>query len=192
MQSETTKDESLTQKLKDEFLKEGITSSDYLVEKAHQLLMTVQQRHGVGLVGEAFSGKSLVIKAAANAIGCKVKSILPKAMAEEELYGRWNKEGKFEDGELTAAIREFTTEETEEPRWILLDGPVDPEWVEPLNTVLDDNKKLLLPSHEMIPLKGNMRLIFDMDNVKHSTPAFVSRLGIISFEEEQSSWAWRV
>ena len=44
-------------------------------------------------------------------------------------------------------------------KWIILDGDVDPEWIESLNTVMDDNKVLTLVSSERIPLSNAMRLI---------------------------------
>jgi len=73
-------------------------------------------------------------------------------------------------------------------KWSILDGDIDPEWIESLNTVMDDNKVLTLVSNDRIFLTPSMRLCFEISNLKNATPATVSRAGVLFINDGDIGW----
>ena len=61
-------------------------------------------------------------------------------------------------------------------------------WIESLNTVMDDNKILTLASNERIAVTPDMRLIFEISNLRTATPATVSRAGILYINPGDLGW----
>lgn len=85
-------------------------------------------------------------------------------------------------------MRDLANMASESPKWIVLDGDIDPMWIESLNTVMDDNKVLTLASNERIPLTPSMRLLFEISHLKTATPATVSRAGILYINPADLGW----
>ncbi|VEL16048.1 unnamed protein product, partial [Protopolystoma xenopodis] len=74
-----------------------------------------------------------------------------------------------------------------ETGWIICDGDIDPEWVESLNSVLDDNRLLSLPSGERIQFGSGARFLFETHELTRASPATVSRLGVVFVSESAVS-----
>ena len=169
----------------------GLVVSDQWLDKVMQLYRFQQIHHGIMLVGGSGSGKTRVYKILLDALE-KIEQIESvsylidaKVMTKAALYGTLDPTTReWTDGLLTSILRKIVDNlrgEDQKRHWIIFDGDVDPEWIENLNSVLDDNKSLTLPNGERIPLTENVRLIFEVENLDYATPATVSRCGMIWF-----------
>ncbi|KAF8367390.1 dhc-1 [Pristionchus pacificus] len=164
------------------------------VQKVLQLYQITNLNHGLMLVGASGSGKTTAWKVLLKALEKweKVDGVAhvidAKAMSKDDLYGVMDPNTReWTDGLFTSIIRRIIDNvrgETSRRQWVIFDGDVDPEWVENLNSVLDDNKLLTLPNGERLAIPPNVRIIFEVADLKYATLATVSRCGMVWFSEE--------
>ena len=177
---------------------------DSQFKKVVQFYEACRQRMGVVIVGPSGCGKSAIWKLLQEAYGKLKQKIVvhiinPKSMSRKLLLGYMNHDtGEYTYGVLTKCAREVEKESTDVKCWIICDGDVDPEWIEALNSVLDDNRLLTMQNGERINFGTNVNFIFETDSLKFASPATVSRMGIIYMNQEDldiksitSSWVKR-
>ena len=82
-----------------------------------------------------------------------------------------------QDGLLSSVMRDLANAPDTNPKWIILDGDLDANWIENMNSVMDDNRLLTLASNERIRLLGNMKLLFEIRDLLYASPATVTRAG---------------
>ncbi|KAJ3439563.1 dynein heavy chain [Anaeramoeba flamelloides] len=185
----------LREKIKIICKKRNYLPSERWISKILQFYQLQNIHHGVMLVGPSGSGKTAAWRVLHEALQDPINKkfgefhiIDPKAISKEELYGVLDPTTRdWTDGILTHILRKIVNNERGEKNkfhWIIFDGDVSTDWIENLNSVLDDNKLLTLPNGERISLTDNVRIMFEVENLKYATPATVSRCGMVWFSED--------
>lgn len=186
--------EALEKAIRTEAAERHLVINDTWMTKISQLYQIQGIHHGVMMVGDSGSGKSTIWKVLLRALQrvsgiegvCHI--IDPKVMSKEALYGSLDSTTReWTDGLFTSVLRKIVDNlrnEDSKRHWIVFDGDVDPEWVENLNSVLDDNKLLTLPNGERLNLPPNVRIFFEVQNLKYATLATVSRCGMVWFSND--------
>ena len=164
------------------------------VMKICQLDELLTVRHSVFIIGDSGTGKTktwrTLIKTYKNrGLNPTFTDLNPKAVSNDELYGVINPATReWKDGLFSNIMRDLANLTADGPKWIVLDGDIDPMWIESLNTVMDDNKILTLASNERIAVTPEMKLLFEISNLRTATPATVSRAGILYINPGDLGW----
>ncbi|XP_069917498.1 dynein axonemal heavy chain 9 isoform X4 [Oryctolagus cuniculus] len=171
-----------------------LQAEENFVLKVVQLEELLAVRHSVFVVGGAGTGKSQVLRSLHKTYQIMKRrpvwtDLNPKAVTNDELFGIINPATReWKDGLFSSIMRELANLTHDGSKWIVLDGDIDPMWIESLNTVMDDNKVLTLASNERIPLNPTMRLLFEISHLRTATPATVSRAGILYINPADLGW----
>jgi dynein heavy chain len=188
----------------------GLQAQPHFVKRCVHLYNMMEVRHGVMILGGAGVGKTSCLRALRAALmslsqqGLKANSnnaapetpvhlltISPKALSMDHLYGYVDPLSRdWTDGVIAKCMREMVmvADERQDRHWLVLDGSVDNLWVENLNTLLDNSKKLCLTSGETIMLTPGSSIVFEVEDLTYVSPATVSRCGMVFLDGREVGW----
>lgn len=190
-------------------LQEDLDFSNEIIEKARNILqiqfdLDITQKLGelsaafskkfaVILVGEAACGKSMLTYLFRECINlqfeysqekCDFVKIFPKSFTQPELYGRYESR-EWIEGIFVHILQSFIQKKNKKCYSVLhCDGPLDPQWAEQLQAGFDAEKKISLSNGDFIFLNNNIKVLFEVEDLKQASPSLVSRSSIIYMQND--------
>ncbi|CCW59976.1 unnamed protein product [Phytomonas sp. EM1] len=182
--------------LSDKATERHLQPTGVFIRKCIEMYEMIILRHGQMIVGPTMGGKTSATQVLQSAMTTlrkemrnprfaevKTYALNPKAITMSQLYGGFDMvTGEWHDGLVGEIFRTAARDCSDARQWIIFDGPVDALWIESMNTVLDDNKKLCLISGEIIAMTPYMNCWFEVEDLAVASPATVSRAGMIYME----------
>lgn len=186
--------DDLIKKIKEISIRDNIQPTDNFIKKVIQLYDTIQVRHGLMIVGPTGGGKSSNWKTLQKALSelndgqkfFKTETVIvnPKSIRKDQLYCNFDINlSEWVNGILPVNVISLNQDTSGKTKyWIMFDGPVDTLWIEDMNSVLDDSRKLCLSSSAIIVLNESITMMFEVEDLTHASPATVSRCGMVFME----------
>jgi dynein heavy chain, axonemal len=196
----------LSQALEKSLQSMHLQKSALFLTKAQQIHDAQANQNSIIVVGESGSGKSTIIRSLGLAYGYMKESsegsidasnmydhvhisvVYPATLSIYELYGGYHLSTEWRDGLISKILRESINAQMHKStrkRWIVFDGSIESEWVDYLNSVVDDSRLLCLLSSERIQVPSTVSILFEIHDISRASPAIVSRCGVVYVEESQ-------
>ena len=202
---------ALTEGLKSALARKGLSEENSFVLKTQQLFESLSVRFGVMIIGLPGVGKTTCYEVLQEAMSklaegaatgtiryprVETQVICPKALSLGELYGEESKDTKEWKYGIASKLMKKAANSSRKARppdpstdfWFVFDGPVDSQWIENMNSVLDDSRMLCLANAERIKLPADMRILFEVQDLSCASLATVSRCGMVYVSSSDLGW----
>lgn len=177
---------------------QNVSATEEFIKKCIQIYNLQKTQQALIVAGKAGIGKTTALRIVLKVINALENlenvtyTIDTKTLTKEQIYGSINRATlEWQDGIFTSLIRQFSTQNSQLAKktkfWVIFDSDMDPEYAETLNSALDDNKLITLPTGERLEIPSNLRIVFETDTLEHATPATITRCALVLFTEHMCS-----
>ena len=176
------KEEELRQKIIELCQLRNLSPNNKFIDKILELYSILKEQQSVMIVGQSGTGKSaawkILLESLEDLDNIKGESYIidPKAFNREKL-----------ELFLKSTIRRIFHNqkgEISKRHWIIFDGDFHPQCVESLNPFLNECKVLTFSKEKCLKIPQNVRIIFEVENLKDANLANISRYSLVWFSED--------